>query len=678
MTPPSPIVGIIANPASGRDLRRLTAHAGLHSSTDKASVVQRLLAAFGATGIRHALLPPDMTGIAAAVLRASQTRQARDGHWPFLEFLDMPLRQSVEDTRLAARRMVERGVALIAVLGGDGTHKAVAAEVGDVPLLALSTGTNNAFPELREAAGAGLAGGLCASNRVPPEIGLRRNKRLLVREPRRGLCEWALVDVAVSPQPFIGARAISRAEDLAEVFVSFAEPHAIGLSALCGLWSPVSREEPHGAWMRLHPDARESLLVPLAPGLLVGCGVSAAGYLQPGVAHAPSLSSGTLALDGEREIEFSATDRPSITLDPSGPFSVDVPATLAYAARHRLLAGQRTPMTREDNLENNKMSTLSTDQLLHAYRVMRTIRAFEERLHVEFATGEIPGFVHLYAGEEASAAGVMAHLRDDDCIASTHRGHGHCIAKGVDVHGMMAEIYGKKTGVCQGKGGSMHIADLEKGMLGANGIVGAGAPLAAGAALAAKLKGSDAVAVAFFGDGGSNEGAVFEAMNLAAVWNLPCLFVAENNGYAEATAANWSVACDHIADRAAGFGMPGVTVDGFDFFAVHEAAGAAIERARAGEGPSLIEVKLTRYYGHFEGDAQTYRDPDEVKHYRETRDCLKQFRERTCHAGLLSASDLDAIDAEVEARIEDAVQRAKNDPKPEPDDLLRDVYVSYP
>ncbi|MBH9303120.1 thiamine pyrophosphate-dependent dehydrogenase E1 component subunit alpha [Pseudomonas aeruginosa] len=324
------------------------------------------------------------------------------------------------------------------------------------------------------------------------------------------------------------------------------------------------------------------------------------------------------------------------------------------------------------------MSTLSTDQLLHAYRVMRTIRAFEERLHVEFATGEIPGFVHLYAGEEASAAGVMAHLRDDDCIASTHRGHGHCIAKGVDVHGMMAEIYGKKTGVCQGKGGSMHIADLEKGMLGANGIVGAGAPLAAGAALAAKLKGSDAVAVAFFGDGGSHEGAVVEAMTLAAVWNRPCLFVAENNGYAEATAANWSVACDHIADRAAGFGMPGVTVDGFDFFAVHAAAGAAIERARAGEGPSLIEVKLTRYYGHFEGDAQTYRDPDEVKHYRETRDCLKQFRERTCHAGLLSASDLDAIDAEVEARIEDAVQRAKNDPKPEPDDLLRDVYVSYP
>ncbi|WP_027620359.1 thiamine pyrophosphate-dependent dehydrogenase E1 component subunit alpha [Pseudomonas sp. Pse1] len=325
------------------------------------------------------------------------------------------------------------------------------------------------------------------------------------------------------------------------------------------------------------------------------------------------------------------------------------------------------------------MSTpLTAEQLLHAYQVMRTIRAFEERLHVEFATGEIPGFVHLYAGEEASAAGVMAHLRDDDCIASNHRGHGHCIAKGVDVFGMMAEIYGKKTGVCQGKGGSMHIADFEKGMLGANGIVGAGAPLVVGAALAARLKGTDAVAVVFFGDGGSNEGAVFEAMNMASVWNLPCLFIAENNGYAEATASNWSVACDHIADRAAGFGMPGVTVDGFDFFAVHEAAAAAVERARAGEGPSLIEVKLTRYYGHFEGDAQTYRAPDEVRHFREHNDCLMQFRERTTRAGLLEASQLDRIDQEVETLIENAVRKAKSDPKPSAADLLTDVYVAYP
>ncbi|MCS3468585.1 pyruvate dehydrogenase E1 component alpha subunit [Pseudomonas sp. JUb42] len=325
------------------------------------------------------------------------------------------------------------------------------------------------------------------------------------------------------------------------------------------------------------------------------------------------------------------------------------------------------------------MSTsLTTDQLLHAYQVMRTIRVFEERLHVEFATGEIPGFVHLYAGEEASAAGVMAHLSASDCIASNHRGHGHCIAKGVDVYGMMAEIYGKKTGVCQGKGGSMHIADIEKGMLGANGIVGAGAPLVVGAALAAKLKGTDNVAVAFFGDGGSNEGAVFESMNMASVWNLPCIFVAENNGYAEATASNWSVACDHIADRAAGFGMPGVTVDGFDFFAVYEAAAAAIARARAGEGPSLIEVKLTRYYGHFEGDAQTYRAPDEVKNFRERSDCLMQFRERSTRSGLVQASQLDLIDSEVEQLIENAVRKAKEDPKPTAADLLTDVYVSYP
>jgi len=338
MTEPALTVGIIANPASGRDVRRLTANAGVYSSTEKASVVQRLLGAFGATGIEHVLLAPDMTGIAAAVLKASQGRNARESHWPRLTFLDMPLRQTVEDTRLAARMMAERGVALIAVLGGDGTHKAVAAEVGDTPLLTLSTGTNNAFPELREATSAGLAGGLCASGRIPAEIGLRRNKRLLVREPGRGICEWTLVDVAVSSQPFIGARAISRAEDLAEVFVAFAEPHAIGLSALCGLWCPVSRQSPLGAWIRLSPDAKDAVLVPLAPGLLQGCAVRACGSMQPNVPYSLSLTSGTLALDGEREIEFSVHDQPTVTLDPYGPISIDVEAVLAYAAHHRLLA----------------------------------------------------------------------------------------------------------------------------------------------------------------------------------------------------------------------------------------------------------------------------------------------------------------------------------------------------
>ena len=338
MSRPPLTVGIIANPASGRDLRRLTANAGLFSSTDKVSVIQRLLAAFGATGVEHVLMPTDMTGIAAAVLKNSQGRQARASHWPALEFLDITLRQSVEDTRKAARIMAERGVSLIAVLGGDGTHKAVAAEIGDIPLLTLSTGTNNAFPELREATSAGLAGGLFASGRIAPEIALRRNKRLLVREPTRGLCEWALVDVAVSSLPFVGARAISRAADLAEVFVTFAEPQAIGLSALCGLWFPVSRQASGGAWMRLDPQSPEALLVPLAPGLLQGCGVLAAGSLEPGVAHCLSLPSGTLALDGEREIEFNANDRPTVTLDACGPLSIDVNAALAYAAQHRLLS----------------------------------------------------------------------------------------------------------------------------------------------------------------------------------------------------------------------------------------------------------------------------------------------------------------------------------------------------
>ena len=320
---------------------------------------------------------------------------------------------------------------------------------------------------------------------------------------------------------------------------------------------------------------------------------------------------------------------------------------------------------------------LSKDQLLTAYRTMRTIREFEERLHIEFATGDIPGFVHLYAGEEASGVGVCMHLDDRDRIASTHRGHGHCIAKGCDMDGMMAEIYGRKDGLCGGKGGSMHIADLDKGMMGANGIVGGGPPLICGAGLAAKHLGTGGVAIAFVGDGGSNQGTTFESLNLASVWNLPCVFVIENNGYAESTSSKWSIACDDAADRASGFNMPGVVIDGHDFFAVHEAAGEAIKRARAGAGPSLLECKLNRYYGHFEGDAQTYRGPDEVKKLRETRDCLAMFREKVTGAGLLDAADLDAIDSEAEGHIDGAVAKAKVAPSPTAADLLTDVYVSY-
>ncbi len=319
---------------------------------------------------------------------------------------------------------------------------------------------------------------------------------------------------------------------------------------------------------------------------------------------------------------------------------------------------------------------LTRDQLLNAYRTMRTIREFEERVHKEFATGEIPGFVHLYAGEEASAVGICSNLDGRDSIASTHRGHGHCIAKGVDVGEMMAEIYGRRTGSCHGKGGSMHIADLSKGMLGANGIVGGGPPLICGTALAAKLKGTGGVSVAFFGDGASNQGTTLESMNLATVWNLPAIFVAENNGYAETTSSTWSVASDNIADRADAFGMPGVIVDGFDFFAVHEAASQAVSRAREGGGPSLLEVKFTRYYGHFEGDQQTYR-AGEVEHARAELDCLKRFADRVTATGQLTRDDLTAMDAEVATVIDRAVNEAKAAPLPTEADLLTDVYVRY-
>ncbi len=307
---------------------------------------------------------------------------------------------------------------------------------------------------------------------------------------------------------------------------------------------------------------------------------------------------------------------------------------------------------------------------------MRTIRVFEERIHDEFATGEIPGFVHLYAGEEASATGICSHLDERDTIASTHRGHGHCIAKGVDVKSMMAEIYGRRSGSCHGKGGSMHIADLSKGMLGANGIVGGGPPLICGTALAAKLQRTGGVGVAFFGDGASNQGTTLEALNLASVWELPAVFVAENNGYAESTASTWSVASDNIADRAAAFGMPGVIVDGFDFFAIHEVAGEAVERARDGGGPTLIEVKFTRYFGHFEGDQQTYRGA-EVADAREHLDCVKRFRTRVVDGGQVAAADLDRVDAEVASLIDDAVSEAKAAAKPTAADLVTDVYIKY-
>ncbi|WP_049778729.1 thiamine pyrophosphate-dependent dehydrogenase E1 component subunit alpha [Erwinia tasmaniensis] len=326
--------------------------------------------------------------------------------------------------------------------------------------------------------------------------------------------------------------------------------------------------------------------------------------------------------------------------------------------------------------KSHDYNQIAPNLLLRAYKSMKTIRVFEDRLHQDYATGTIPGFAHLYAGQEATAVGIMSHLSDSDQIASTHRGHGHCIAKGVDVIAMMKEIYGKAGGVCNGKGGSMHIADLSKGMMGANGILGAGAPLVCGAALAAKIRAQGDVAICFGGDGGVNQGAVLESMNLATVWNLPLMFVVENNDYAQSTPQKRSTSVTSYEDRAKGFGMPSVTVDGLDFFSVYLVAGELIERMRNGGGPVLLECKNVRFYGHFEGDQQAYRPAGEVDQARRDRDCLKIFIDKAQQQGI-SLAALTEIDQQVAALIDEAVNAAKAAPEPEADALYRDVYVNY-
>jgi pyruvate dehydrogenase E1 component alpha subunit len=319
---------------------------------------------------------------------------------------------------------------------------------------------------------------------------------------------------------------------------------------------------------------------------------------------------------------------------------------------------------------------LSRDALLDAYRQMRTIRGFEEKLAELVTAGKLAGFLHLYAGEEAVAVGVCSHLSDRDIVTSTHRGHGHCIAKGVDLRGMMGELFGRSTGICKGKGGSMHIADLDRGMLGANGIVGAGIPLATGAALTAKLKRSGGVAVAFFGDGATNQGQFHEALNIAAVWSLPAIYVVENNGYGEATPTEFVTPVKDIAERAASYAMPCAVVDGMDFFDVSAKAGEAIARAREGGGPTLLECKTYRYYGHYVGDPLTYRRKEEAEEVRQLRDPLDLLERRAVEAGLVDADALRAIDGDVAAELEAAVAWAEQSPLPTADDLLRDVYVS--
>jgi pyruvate dehydrogenase E1 component alpha subunit len=307
---------------------------------------------------------------------------------------------------------------------------------------------------------------------------------------------------------------------------------------------------------------------------------------------------------------------------------------------------------------------------------MVTIRRFEERVEKEFMAGTIPGFCHLYLGQEASAVGVCFDLSDEDWIGSTHRGHGHCIAKGCDVRGMMLEIMGRAEGLCGGKGGSMHIADMSKGMLGANGIVGGSPPIAVGAALTQKTKGTGKVAVAFAGDGASNQGTTFEAMNLSVVMKAPAVFAFENNGYGEFTAAAYAVGGRSIADRARSFGMPAEVVDGTDFFAVHEAMSRALEHARGGEGPYALELVTTRRLGHFIGDPQGYRSPDELAQAK-ANDPLPRFRRGVTESALLDDAELDAVEAEVAAEIDAAVEAGMAAAPPTARALTTDVYVRY-
>lgn len=316
----------------------------------------------------------------------------------------------------------------------------------------------------------------------------------------------------------------------------------------------------------------------------------------------------------------------------------------------------------------------SKEIMVKMYTTMNKIRMFESMLQEYFAAGKIPGFVHLYLGEEAVAVGACACLTDRDSITSTHRGHGHLIAKGGDLKLMMAEIFGKSTGYCKGKGGSMHIADFNLGILGANGIVGGGGPLATGAALAAKYKKTNDVTICFFGDGASNQGTTQESLNMASAWKLPVIFVNENNGYGISCPQCKSMAVTDIADRAAAYDMPGVVVDGNDVLAVHEAVGEAVKRARRGEGPTLVECKTYRWRGHFEGDACTYRCTEELNEWL-AKDPIPRFEEKLIESGLATAEELEAVKTAVKKELDTALEFAQSSPLPELSALLNDVYA---
>ena len=316
---------------------------------------------------------------------------------------------------------------------------------------------------------------------------------------------------------------------------------------------------------------------------------------------------------------------------------------------------------------------ISNEQMKDMYVKMRRIRDFESTAAKLFAEGKIPGFVHLYLGEEAIAPAVCECLRDDDFITSTHRGHGHIIAKGGDLNLMMAELFGRETGYCKGKGGSMHIADRDKGILGANGIVGAGHCIACGAGLSAKIRGTDQVCVCFFGDGSTNQGTFHESLNMASIWKLPIIFVCENNHYGISMSQDRHQAIKDVADRGAAYNIPGISVDGNDPMAVYEAAEEAVARARAGKGPTLLECKTYRQHGHFEGDPAIYKPKEEQAAWLE-KDPMPRFANFLVENGVMTREEVDAVDAQVAKEIEDAIAFADAQPLPDVETAVLDVY----
>jgi pyruvate dehydrogenase E1 component alpha subunit len=320
---------------------------------------------------------------------------------------------------------------------------------------------------------------------------------------------------------------------------------------------------------------------------------------------------------------------------------------------------------------------IENDKLLAMYKTMLKIRLFETRVGELFAAGKLPGFIHLYIGEEAVATGVCAHLGKGDYITSTHRGHGHLIAKGGDLKLMMAELYGKKTGYCKGKGGSMHIADVDLGILGANGIVGGGPPIASGAALALQYQGTKGVVACFFGDGASNQGTFHEGLNMASIWKLPVVFVCENNYYGISLSQARHQTVADIADRAKAYDMPGVVVDGNDVMAVYETMTEAVKRAREGKGPSLIECKTYRHRGHFEGDPMVYRPKEEFELWLK-KDPIPRFEATLREMKLLTDAQRAEFRKSLVAEVETAIKFAEDSPWPEPAELLQDVYTGAP